>query len=169
MLLLITARFKISPPNYPHLTNLAHTPWPTLAALRWSSGGGGQNTAEVMDQILAHRWVPQVHRGTTKMVLEGGVAGTGWPVCPRTSAAAFGVPPLQASLLDALIGYHWSEVAQIGAVAGRDFHYELLNAVAGLPRGDGTGATSWCGRWFSAGAGAYPSTRWYGTQHIPAS
>jgi tetratricopeptide (TPR) repeat protein len=25
-------------------------------------------------------------------------------------------------------------VAQIGAVAGRDFHYELLNAVAGLPR-----------------------------------
>src|SRR4029077_4006461 len=26
------------------------------------------------------------------------------------------------------------EVAQIGAVAGPDFHYELLNAVAGLPR-----------------------------------
>ena len=26
------------------------------------------------------------------------------------------------------------EVAQIGAVAGRDFHFELLNAVAGLPR-----------------------------------
>ena len=26
------------------------------------------------------------------------------------------------------------EVAQIGAVAGREFHYELLNAVAGLPR-----------------------------------
>jgi predicted ATPase len=26
------------------------------------------------------------------------------------------------------------EVAQIGAVAGRDFHYELLNAVVGLPR-----------------------------------
>ena len=25
------------------------------------------------------------------------------------------------------------EVAQIGAVAGRDFHYELLKAVAGLP------------------------------------
>ena len=26
------------------------------------------------------------------------------------------------------------EVAQIGAVAGREFHYELLNAVAGLPK-----------------------------------
>ena len=25
------------------------------------------------------------------------------------------------------------EVAQIGAVAGREFHYELLRAVAGLP------------------------------------
>jgi hypothetical protein len=26
------------------------------------------------------------------------------------------------------------EVAQIGAVAGREFHYELLYAVAGMPR-----------------------------------
>ena len=26
------------------------------------------------------------------------------------------------------------EVAQIGAVAGRDFHFELLNAVAGLSK-----------------------------------
>ena len=34
-----------------------------------------------------------------------------------------------------MIGCHrLREVAQIGAVAGRDFHYELLNAVAGWPR-----------------------------------
>src|SRR5260370_38185639 len=43
--------------------------------------------------------------------------------------------PLNASLMARLDRVEpVREVAQIGAGAGREFHYELLNAVAGLPR-----------------------------------
>lgn len=52
------------------------------------------------------------------------------------SLPPFAIPTtLQASLaarLDRLSPVR--EVAQIGAVAGREFHYELLNAVAGIPK-----------------------------------
>jgi predicted ATPase len=90
-----------------------------------------------MDQILAHTdGVPLFVEELTKMVLEGGL------LRERDGAYALERPlpqpaiptTLQASLtarLDRLSLVR--EVAEIGAVAGREFHYELLRAVAGLP------------------------------------
>jgi predicted ATPase len=80
--------------------------------------------------------VPLFIEELTKMVLEGGL------LRERDGAYALERPlpqpaiptTLQASLtarLDRLSLVR--EVAEIGAVAGREFHYELLRAVAGLP------------------------------------
>jgi predicted ATPase len=100
--------------------------------------GGKTLPKEVMDQILAHTdWVPLFIEELTKMVLEGGLLRVrdGQYVLERPLPPLAIPTTLQASLmarLDRLSPVR--EVAQIGAVAGRDFHYELLNAVAGLPR-----------------------------------
>ena len=141
-LLLVTARpqFVAPWPSYPHLTTIALTRLARRdgAALVLRVTGGKTLPKEVMDQILAsHRWGAPVHRGITKMVLEGGL------LRERDGAYVLEgpLPPLaipttlQASLtarLDRLSPVR--EVAQIGAVVGREFHYELLNAVAGLPK-----------------------------------
>jgi predicted ATPase len=91
-----------------------------------------------MDQILAHTdGVPLFIEELTKMVLEGGLLRErdGQYVLERPLPPLAIPTTLQASLmarLDRLSPVR--EVAQIGAVAGRDFHYELLNAVAGLSR-----------------------------------
>jgi tetratricopeptide (TPR) repeat protein len=91
-----------------------------------------------MDQILGHTdGVPLFIEELTKMVLEGGLLQErdgryilGRPLPPLAIPTT-----LQASLMARLDRLSLvREVAQIGAVAGRDFHYELLNAVAGLPR-----------------------------------
>src|SRR6516164_4477310 len=141
-LLLVTARpqFTAPWPSYPHLTTiaLARLGRRDGAALVLGVTGGKTLPKEVMDQILAHTdGVPLFIEELTKMVLEGGLLreqdggyvleGPLPPLAIPTS--------LQASLtarLDRLSPVR--EVAQIGAVAGREFHYELLNAVAGLPK-----------------------------------
>src|SRR6516162_561495 len=141
-LLLVTARPQFMPPwpNYPHLTTIALTRLGRRdgAALVLRVTGGKTFPKEVMEQILAHTdGVPLFIEELTKMVLEGGLLRErdgayvlDGPLPP------FAIPTtLQASLtarLDRLSPVR--EVAQIGAVAGRDFHYELLTAVAGLPR-----------------------------------
>lgn len=93
---------------------------------------------EVMEHILAHTdGVPLFIEELTKMVLEGGLlrerSGEYSLEAPLPSSA---IPTtLQASLmarLDRLSPVR--DVAQIGAAAGREFHYELVNAVAGLPK-----------------------------------
>ena len=141
-LLLVTARpqFTAPWPSYPHLTTiaLARLGRRDCAALVLGVTGGKTLPREVMDQILAHTdGVPLFIEELTKMVLEGGLLrerdggyvleGPLPPLAIPTS--------LQASLtarLDRLSPVR--EVAQIGAVVGREFHYELLNAVAGLPK-----------------------------------
>ena len=141
-LLLVTARpqFLAPWPSYPHLTTIALTRLSRRdgAALILGVTGGKTLPKEVMDQILAHTdGVPLFIEELTKMVLEGGLL--------REQNGAYvldgPLPPLaipttlQASLtvrLDRLSPVR--EVAQIGAVAGREFHYELLKAVAGLPK-----------------------------------
>jgi class 3 adenylate cyclase/tetratricopeptide (TPR) repeat protein len=141
-LLLVTARpqFTAPWPSYPHLTTVALTRLGRRdgAALVLGVTGGKTLPKEVMDQILAHTdGVPLFIEELTKMVLEGGLLrerdggyvleGPLPPLAIPTS--------LQASLtarLDRLSPVR--EVAQIGAVVGREFHYELLNAVAGLPK-----------------------------------
>ena len=140
-LLLVTARPEFMPPwpSYPHLTTIALTrlgrPDGTALILRLTRGK--TLPMEVMDQILAHTdGVPLFIEELTKMVLEGGL------LRERDGAYVLEgpLPPLaipttlQASLtarLDRLSPVR--EVAQIGAVVGREFHYELLSAVAELP------------------------------------
>ena len=140
-LLLVTTRPQFTQPwpSYPHLTTIALTRLgrPDGAALILRLTRGKTLPKEVMDHILAHTdGVPLFIEELTKMVLEGGLL--------REEDGAFvlvrPLPPLaipttlQASLtarLDRLSPVR--EVAQIGAVLGREFHYELLRAVARLP------------------------------------
>src|SRR6516164_2388360 len=133
-LLLVTARPQFMPPwpNYPHLTTIALTRLGRRdgAALVLRVTGGKTFPKEVMEQILAHTdGVPLFIEELTKMVLEGGL------LRERDGAYVLDgpLPPLaipttlQASLtarLDRLSPVR--EVAQIGAVMGREFHYELL-------------------------------------------
>jgi len=90
-----------------------------------------------MDQILAHTdGVPLFIEELTKMVLEGGLLRErGEAYVLERPLPPLAIPTtLQASLtarLDRLSPVR--EVAQIGAVVGREFHYELLTAVARLP------------------------------------
>jgi tetratricopeptide (TPR) repeat protein len=91
-----------------------------------------------MDEILAHTdGVPLFIEELTKTVLEGGLLQErdGHYVLEHPLPPLAIPSTLQASLmarLDRLAPVR--EVAQIGAVAGREFHYELLNAVAGMPQ-----------------------------------
>jgi class 3 adenylate cyclase/predicted ATPase len=141
-LLLVTARSQFVPPwpSYPHRTTIALTRLDRRdgAALILRLTGGKTLPKEVMDQILAHTdGVPLFIEELTKMVLESGLLrvrdgryGLDGPLPPLAIPTT-----LQASLtarLDRLSPVR--EVAQIGAAAGREFHYELLRAVAGLPK-----------------------------------
>jgi class 3 adenylate cyclase/tetratricopeptide (TPR) repeat protein len=142
VLLLITARPEfVSPwPSYPHMTTIPLTRLGRHdgAALIERVTGGKTLPTEVMTQILARTdGVPLFIEELTKTVLESGLLQEcdGHYVLERPLPALAIPTTLQASLmarLDRLAPVR--EVAQMGAVAGRDFHYELLNAVAGLPR-----------------------------------
>ncbi|MBR1280397.1 adenylate/guanylate cyclase domain-containing protein [Bradyrhizobium sp. AUGA SZCCT0283] len=140
-LVLITARpqFTLPWPSYPHTTTIPLTRLGRRdgAALVLRLTGGRTLPKEVMERILAHTdGVPLFVEELTKMVLEGGLLrerdGEYILEGPLPSLA---IPTtLQASLmarLDRLSPVR--DVAQIGAVAGREFHYELVSAVAGLP------------------------------------
>jgi class 3 adenylate cyclase/tetratricopeptide (TPR) repeat protein len=141
VLMLITARPEFTPPwpSYPQTTTIPLTRLGrrdgTALVLRVT--GGKTLPKEVMEHILAHTdGVPLFVEELTKMVLEGGLLrerdGEYVLEGPLPSLA---IPTtLQASLmarLDRLSPVR--DVAQIGAVAGREFHYELVRAVAGLP------------------------------------
>ena len=142
VLLLVTARPEFTPPwpNYPQMTTIPLTRLGRRdgAALVERVTGGKTLPKEVMDEILARTdGVPLFIEELTKTVLESELLQEqdGHYVLERP-LPSFAIPTtLRASLmarLDRLAPVR--EVAQIGAVAGREFHYELLNAVAGLPR-----------------------------------
>jgi class 3 adenylate cyclase/tetratricopeptide (TPR) repeat protein len=141
-LLLMTARPDFTPPwpSYSHVTTIPLTRLGRRdgAALVERVTGGKTLPKAVMDQIVAHTdGVPLFIEELTKMVLESGLLRErdGQYVLERPLPPLAIPTTLHASLmarLDRLAPVR--EVAQIGAVAGRDFHYELLNAVAGLPR-----------------------------------
>src|SRR5215831_14183127 len=142
VLLLITARSEFTPPwpSYPHITTIPLTRLGRRAgsALVERVTGGKKLPKEVMDEILARTdGVPLFIEELTKTVLESGLLQErdGQYVLERPLPTLAIPTTLHASLmarLDRLAPVR--EVAQIGAVAGREFHYELLNAVAGLPR-----------------------------------
>jgi class 3 adenylate cyclase/tetratricopeptide (TPR) repeat protein len=143
MLLLITARSEfIAPwPSYPHTTTIPLTRLDRRdgAALIGRVTGGKALPKEVIDEILARTdGVPLFIEELTKTVLESGLLQErdGAYVLERPLPALAIPTTLHASLMARLDrSPPVREVAQIGAVAGRDFHYELLNAVAGLLQG----------------------------------
>ena len=142
VLLLITARPEFTPPwpSYPHVRTIPLTRLGRRegAALVQGVTGGKTLPKEVMDEILVRTdGVPLFIEELTKTVMESGQLQErdGYYVLERPLPSLAIPTTLQASLMariDRLAPVR--EVAQIGAVAGRDFHYELVNAVAGLPR-----------------------------------
>jgi class 3 adenylate cyclase/predicted ATPase len=99
------------------------------AALVQRVAGTGKLSSDVVAAIIERTdGVPLFVEELTKAVLEGGNART-----VPSKAAALNVPAtLHASLMARLdrLGSAAKEVAQVGAILGREFSYELLTAVA---------------------------------------
>jgi class 3 adenylate cyclase/predicted ATPase len=142
VLLLITARPEFAPPwtDRAHVTTMALTRLgrPEGAAIIERITGGKTLPDEVMNQILARTdGVPLFVEELTKAVLESGLLQErdGHYVLEHPLPSLAIPSTLHASLtarLDRLAPVR--EVAQIGAVVGREFSYELLDAIAGFPR-----------------------------------
>ena len=142
VLLLITARPEFTPPWPGH----AHVTMVSLTRLNRNDGAalvdritaGKALPKEVMNQILARTdGVPLFVEELTKSVLETGllVEQDDHYVLSHPLPSMAIPSTLHASLmarLDRLAPVR--EVAQIGAVVGREFSYELLSTVAGLPK-----------------------------------
>ena len=141
VLLLLTFRPEFSPPwrGRPHATlvSLNRLPRRQSAALAEAVAGGGALPDAVLQRIVARAdGVPLFLEELTKAVLEA-AGGTPEPDGDRhgpEGRSSLAIPAtLQDSLmarLDRLAGA--KEVAQIGAVIGREFGYELLAAVSPL-------------------------------------
>ncbi|HMM90595.1 adenylate/guanylate cyclase domain-containing protein [Bradyrhizobium sp.] len=142
VLLLITARPEFTPPwpGHAHVTTLSLTRLNRRsgAALVERITAGKTLPEEVMEQILARTdGVPLFVEELTKAVLETGLLQErGDHYMLSRPLPSMAIPTtLNASLmarLDRLAPV--KDVAQIGAVVGREFSYELLSAVTGLPR-----------------------------------
>lgn len=135
VLLLLTFRPEFQPP----WTGQAHVTVLVLNRLDRREGaalvqrvvGTGELPSDVVAEIIERTdGVPLFVEELTKAVLEGGNATA---MLSRTGATALKVPAtLHASLMARLdrLGSAVEEVAQIGAVLGREFSYDLLAAVA---------------------------------------
>ncbi len=142
VLLLITARREFKPPwpGHAHVTTVSLTRLSRRdgAALIERVTAGKTLPEEVRDQILARTdGVPLFVEELTKTVLETGLLQErdDHYVLNRPLPSMAIPTTLHASLmarLDRLASVR--EVAQIGAVVGREFSYELLSTVAGLPK-----------------------------------
>lgn len=141
VLLLVTARPEFTPPwpGHAHVTTLSLTRMNRRdgASLIGRVTAGKTLPEEVLNQILARTdGVPLFIEELTKTVLEGGLLEeqNGHYVLSRPLPSMAIPTTLNASLmarLDRLAPVR--EVAQIGAVVGREFSYELLQTVAGMP------------------------------------
>ena len=142
VMLLITARPEFSPP-WPSYAYMMTVPLTRLsrrdgAALVERVTGGKSLPEEVMSQILARTdGVPLFVEELTKTVLESELLQErdGHYVLEHplpSLAIPMTLHDLLMARLDRLAPVR--EVAQIGAVVGREFSYDLLSAVAGLPR-----------------------------------
>jgi tetratricopeptide (TPR) repeat protein len=142
VLLLITARPEFTPPwpGHAHVTTISLTRLNRRngAALIERVTAGKTLPKEVLDQILARTdGVPLFVEELTKTVLETGfLQEHDDQYILNRPLPAMAIPStLHASLmarLDRLAPVR--EVAQVGAVVGREFSYDLLSTVAGLPR-----------------------------------
>ena len=141
VLLIITFRPEFTPPwsGQPHVTALALTRLGRRdgAAMVEQVAGGKALPAEIRAQIVAKTdGVPLFVEELTKTVLESGLLEDAGDRYELTGP----LPPLAipATLHDSLMARldrlaPVKEVAQIGAVIGREFGHELLAAVADLP------------------------------------
>jgi class 3 adenylate cyclase/tetratricopeptide (TPR) repeat protein len=142
VLLLITARPEFTPPwpGHAHVTTLSLTRLNRHngAAIIERVTAGKTLPEEMMNQILARTdGVPLFIEELTKTVLETGLLQERDDRYVLNSPLpAMAIPAtLHASLmarLDRLAPVR--ELAQIGAVVGREFSHELLSTVAGLPK-----------------------------------
>jgi predicted ATPase/class 3 adenylate cyclase len=134
VLVLIAARpqFTAPWPGHAHITTLSLTRLTRSegAALVKQVAAGKRLPDQVIEQILARTdGVPLFVEELTKTVLESELPaplGRGSVAIPTTLLASL------IARLDRLGPAR--ELAQIGAVVGREFPYELMAAVAGLPR-----------------------------------
>jgi predicted ATPase len=139
MLVVITFRPEFQPPwdGRPHVTNLALNRLGERdgEALVQRLAGKAALTADIIAEIVERTdGVPLFVEELTKAVLESAVQGDRVAaVLAMTSLAALSVPAtLHASLMARLdrLGPAPKEVAQIGAVLGREFAYQLIEPVA---------------------------------------
>ena len=142
ILLLVTARpeFTSPWPNYAHVSIVPLTRLNRRdgAAIVERVVGGKKLPEDVLSQILARTdGVPLFIEELTKAIVESGqLQETGEQYVLGRALPALTIPTtLHASLtarLDRLASAR--EVAQVGAVIGREFTYELLDAVAEMSR-----------------------------------
>lgn len=104
------------------------------AAMARLVAGNRSLSAQTLAEIVAHAdGIPLFVEELTKAVVEAGAPDESGTSTARSPLLASAVPvTLQASLIARLdrLGPLTSEIAQIGAVIGREFSYELLAAVA---------------------------------------
>jgi class 3 adenylate cyclase len=140
MLLVVTARPEVQPAwaARPHVSVqlLSGLDRPMAASLISQVAGGQELPQEIVDRIVAHAdGIPLFIEELTKTVLDNGSTYGGERASPANSLSADVVPTsLHASLmarLDRLPA--GKEVAQTGAVIGREFSFETLQAVSLLP------------------------------------
>ena len=142
VLLAITFRPEFQPPwgGRAHVTSLALNRLGERdgEALVQTLAGNAALTAEIVAEIVERTdGVPLFVEELTKAVLESAAQGDRVAaVLATTSVAALSVPAtLHASLMARLdrLGPAPKEIAQIGAVLGREFAYELIEPVAQRP------------------------------------
>ena len=142
VLLVITFRPEFQPPwgGRSHVTSLALNRLGERdgEALVQKLAGNAALTAEIVAEIVERTdGVPLFVEELTKAVLESAAQGDRVAaVLATTSLAALSVPAtLHASLMARLdrLGPAAKEIAQIGAVLGREFAYELIEPVAQRP------------------------------------
>jgi len=141
VLLIVTFRPEFQPPwaGQPHITSVA------LNRLDRREGSAlvqaVADNAALPDEVVAEIFeradgVPLFVEELTKAVLEAGERDGRIAVLAATPAPVLAVPAtLNASLIARLdrLGSAGKEIAQMGAVLGREFSYELIQSVAGWP------------------------------------
>jgi predicted ATPase len=141
----VTFRPDFSPPwcGRPHATlvSLNRLPRRQSVALAEAVAGGGALPDAVLQRIVARAdGVPLFLEELTKAVLEA-AGDTPEPDTNRHGPGGPSTPTIPATLQDSLMARldrlaGAKEVAQIGAVVGREFGYDLLAAVTPLAEGE---------------------------------
>jgi predicted ATPase/class 3 adenylate cyclase len=142
LLLAMTARPEFLPPwpSHAHVSTILLTRFNRVegAMLVQRVAGGKPLPHEVVAEILARTdGVPLFVEELTKALLESGqlLEQPDGYVVERSLPHLIIPATLHASLISRLDRLSAArEVAQIGAVIGREFSYELLSAIAGLPK-----------------------------------